>query len=188
MSEYQYYEFCNLKAPLTKEARNEMHALSTRAKVSTHGASYVYNYGNFKGNPKELLLKHFDVFFYISNWGSLQLTFKYANHEVNTTELKPYVLKHVIDVETQDPSILLDIHFSNEEGLGWLEAEEILPDLLPLYDEIKTGNYQFLRLVRDVSERMQTADFIERTNSLLLSEAEEAFFKYAEIDLKKFYE
>lgn len=62
MSEYQYYEFCSISKPLTREARMEMASLSSRAKVSTHGASYVYNYGDFKGDPKQLLLKHFDVF------------------------------------------------------------------------------------------------------------------------------
>jgi hypothetical protein len=38
--------------------------------------------------------------------------------------------------------ILLDIDFHNEDGFGWVAGEGILPDLLPLYDEIKSGNYQ----------------------------------------------
>jgi hypothetical protein len=63
MSEYQYYEFCRITTPLSSEARKEMVSLSSRAQVSTHGASYVYNYGDFRGNPEQLVLKHFDVFF-----------------------------------------------------------------------------------------------------------------------------
>ena len=55
MSEYQYYEFCKIHAPLSSEARKEMQSLSSRAKISTHGAIYVYNYGDFRGNAKEPL-------------------------------------------------------------------------------------------------------------------------------------
>ncbi|MCW5590456.1 MAG: hypothetical protein KIT27_12460, partial [Legionellales bacterium] len=69
MSEYQYYEFCSINKPLSTEARKEMLSLSSRASVGTHTASYVYNYGDFRGKPKQLVLKHFDVFFYISNFG-----------------------------------------------------------------------------------------------------------------------
>lgn len=83
MSEYQYYEFCKISAPLTAEVKKEMRSLSSRANVSTHGASYVYNYGDFRANPKELLLKYFDVFFYISNWGCIQLMFKYQRQNIH---------------------------------------------------------------------------------------------------------
>jgi hypothetical protein len=34
--------------------------------------NHVYNYGDFRGKPKELLLKRFDVFFYISNFGMVE--------------------------------------------------------------------------------------------------------------------
>ena len=137
MSEYQYYEFCKLNAPLTAEARKEMYSLSSRAKVSTHGASYVYNYGDFQGKPKELLFKYFDVFFYISNWGTIQLMFKYLEQQVDESALKKITIKHVIDCEKRNGHILLDISFSNEDGFGWLEGEGMLADFLPLYDEIK---------------------------------------------------
>ncbi|EKD72555.1 MAG: hypothetical protein ACD_45C00643G0004 [uncultured bacterium] len=63
MSEYQYYEFCSITSPISSEARKAMRSLSSRANVSTHGVSYTYNYGDFKGEPKKLLLKYFDVFF-----------------------------------------------------------------------------------------------------------------------------
>jgi|GEM_PF-4159007 len=36
MSEYQYYEFCNINKPTSPEARTEMKALSSRTKVTTH--------------------------------------------------------------------------------------------------------------------------------------------------------
>src|SRR5690348_13842640 len=111
MSEYQYYEFCKINTPLSTETRKEMYSLSSRAKVSTHGASYVYNYGDFRGNAEDLLLKHFDVFFYISNWGCIRLMFKYTTQEVDAGKLKKYCIKHIIDCKIQGSYVLLDINF-----------------------------------------------------------------------------
>lgn len=92
MSEYQYYEFCCISEPLSAEARREMHSLSSRAQVGTHGAHYVYNYGDFRGEPEALLLKYFDVFFYIANWGTLQLSFKYSVQDINIAEVKKFCI------------------------------------------------------------------------------------------------
>ena len=134
MSEYQYYEFCKINAPLTSDARKEMYSLSSRANVTTHGAFYIYNYGDFRGNPKELLLKYFDVFFYISNFGCIRLMFKYNEQEINVDKLKKHCVKHVISCEIQTSYVILDTYFSNEDGFGWIEGKGMLPDLLPLYD------------------------------------------------------
>ena len=82
---------------MTSEERKEMAALSSRVQITSHGASYVYNYGDFRGDPKQLLLKYFDVFFYISNFGTLQLMFKYPVQQIAAEELDKYCIKHVID-------------------------------------------------------------------------------------------
>ena len=185
MSEYQYYEFCRITTPLSSEARNEMASLSSRAQVSTHGASYVYNYGDFRGNPKQLVLKHFDVFFYISNFGTVRLIFKYPIHKINIDAINKYCIKHVITAETHNENFLLEIDVNNEDGFGWTEGEGILPDLLPLYDEIKSGNYQFLRIVNSLHEELNGKDkainnLINETN--ILSEAQEKFIECMGID------
>jgi hypothetical protein len=144
MSEYQYYEFCRIHSPISSEARKEMASLSSRANLGTHSASYVYNYGDFRGTPKSLILKYFDVFFYISNFGTVRLMLKYPIHQVNVEEIKKYSLKHVISCEVIDENLIIDIDIRNEEGFGWTEGEGVLADLLPIYDEIKSNNYQFL--------------------------------------------
>ena len=87
MSEYQYHEFCSIHQPLSAAARKKMNSLSSRAQVGTHNASYVYNYSDFRGNPKQLLLKYFDVYFYIASWGTVQLMFKYLSTQVDLKKL-----------------------------------------------------------------------------------------------------
>lgn len=180
MSEYQYYEFCKINTPLSQEARKEMASLSSRAKISTHGASYVYNYGDFRGDPEKLVLKYFDVFFYISNFGTVRLMFKYPVNQINTDEIKKYCIKHVISAELHGENILLDIYIHNEEGLGWTEGEGILADLLPLYDEIKSGNNQILQLVSSINEELienKNSASSEISENNILSEAQEAFLE-----------
>lgn len=131
-----------------------MASLSSRAHIGTHGAFYVYNYSSFKGDPRQLLLKHFDVFFYISNFGTIRLMFKYLNQQVNISMLKKYCVKPVISCERYGQDVLLDICISSDNGGGWIEGEGLLPDLLPLYEEIKSGDYRFLSLVLDVNDKL----------------------------------
>jgi hypothetical protein len=154
MSEYQYYEFCRLGSPLSPEARKEMAALSSRARVGTHSASYVYNYGDFRGDPKKLLLEYCDVFFYISNWGTVQLMFKYLNQEIDSGTLQQYCIEDVISCEQYDRYVVLSIGINNEDGGDWINGEDLLPDLLPLYEEIKSKNYHFLRLTSAVHNQL----------------------------------
>lgn len=147
MSEYQYYEFCRIHGPLSQEARQILKSLSSRAKVMSHSATYVYNYGDFPGDPKKLLLNYFDIFFYIANWGTIQLMFKYPMQQIQKDHLKQYLIKDVIGYKQYQQGTLLTIEPCNEEGFGWIDGENLLSDLLPLYDEIQFGNYQFLELI-----------------------------------------
>ena len=164
MSEYQYYEFCSLHSPLSAAACKEMKALSSRAQVGTHTASYVYHYGDFRGNAEALLLKYFDIFFYIANWGTVRLMFKYPTEQVDVEKLKKYHVKDVIICKVKENYVLLDIRVQNEEGFGWTEGEGLLSALLPLYEEIKLKNYQFLKLVKAVNDELTG----EKENSLSL--------------------
>jgi len=99
MSEYQYYEFCSIYKPLTKRVKEIMHELSSRARVGTHGAAYAYNYSDFPGDPIELLLDYFDVYFYIANWGTVELMFKYPSKEVSFQALRKKVIEDMIYCE-----------------------------------------------------------------------------------------
>lgn len=185
MSEYQYYEFCRLGSPLSPEARKEMAALSSRARVGTHSASYVYSYSDFRGDPKKLLLEYFDVFFYISNWGTVQLMFKYLDQEIDSDALKQYSIEDVICFEQYDPYVVLSVEINNEESGDWINGEELLPDLLPLYEEIKSKNYQFLRLASAVHHQLTG----EKQNALssvegVLSSAQAAFLRSVGIHRK----
>ena len=77
MSEYQYYEFQSIDRRLTQSEQEALSQLSSRAQISSTRAIFVYSYGDLPGKEKQLLVKYFDAMFYIANWGSLQLMFRF---------------------------------------------------------------------------------------------------------------
>lgn len=180
MSEYQYYEFCSLHSPLSAAARKEMTALSSRAQVGTHTASYVYHYGDFRGNAEALLLKYFDIFFYIANWGTVRLMFKYPTEQVDVEKLKKYIIKQVISCKVKENYAVLDVRVQNEEGFGWTEGEEVLSELLPLYKEIKSKNYQFFKLVKAINDKLTGKK--ENALSLMLADTKLSSAQVAFLD------
>lgn len=182
MSEYQYYEFCNINKPISSEVRTKMRALSSRTQTTTHSVAYTYNFGDFRGNPKELLAKYFDVFFYISNFGNLQLIFRYKKEDLDVNKIKTFFIQHVIEYETYGDYVLLDITIDDDNGgWGWIEGEGMLADLLPLYEEIKNGNYQLFLLIAFINAIYSDKDdyLINTLRKSLapLSFAQQAFIK-----------
>lgn len=98
MSEYQYYEFCRLDKPLTDNGRAKRKSLSSRVKIGTHDASFVYNYGDFPADPIKILSSYFDVLFYLSNFGSFRLVFKFPVNEIDLAAVKKYCFDDVINI------------------------------------------------------------------------------------------
>lgn len=152
MSEYQYHEFCNISNPMPKEVRKIMSSLSSRATLTSHGASYAYNYSDFGYDPIEILKDHFDIYFYIANWGTLRLAFKFNKLDTSIPELKNHQLENVINCIEYDDSIIIDIDLGIEEGFGWTDGEGMLAEMLPIYDELKNKNYQFLNLSKAMND------------------------------------
>lgn len=61
MSEYQYYEFQAIDRPLTPEEQGYVRTLSRRVEPTPVQAIFTYSYGNFRGDPLDLLETHFDA-------------------------------------------------------------------------------------------------------------------------------
>ena len=77
MSEYQYYEFRAIDRPLTEEEQRAVGKLSSRVDLSPSHAIFVYNYSDLPARAEDLLARYFDAMFYIANWGSCQLMFRF---------------------------------------------------------------------------------------------------------------
>ena len=148
MSEYQYYEFQAIDRPLTKKEQDEIRKLSSRVQLTPNQAIFLYNYGDFRGDPEKVLTQYFDMMFYIANWGTWQLMFRFPKAIVAPNWFQPYDLPDTVTISTTSKYIILDIQITEEEGIGgWIEGEVWMPRLLPLRDELLNGDLRLLYLV-----------------------------------------
>lgn len=147
MSEYQYYEFQAIDRPLTQDERAAISQLSSRVKPTATSASFTYSYGDFPGDPKKVLAQYFDVMYYIANWGTQQLMFRFPKSLISQKAIEPYCIDNCISLSFVGDWAILDWEFSQEEGFDyWIEGEGILSELIGLRQEILQQDYRGLYL------------------------------------------
>lgn len=129
MSEYQYYEFRAVDRPLSAEDRRALRALSTRADITSVSFVNSYEWGDFKGDPAELMERWFDLHLYLANWGTRRLMIRLPRRRVEGLGLErllpprgPAGLRAaganlVLDIERDE--IELD---DEDDGRGWLAS------------------------------------------------------------------
>ncbi|WP_019502350.1 hypothetical protein [Pseudanabaena sp. PCC 6802] len=147
MSEHQYYEFQTIDRPLSTSEQAEIKKLSSRVQLTPTQAIFVYNFGDFRGKPEQILTQYFDAMFYIANWGTWQLMFRFPKAIIDPSWFVPYDLPNAITVTTTPKYIVLDIQIIEEDGFGWVEGEGWLPELLPLRNDLLSGDLRLLYLV-----------------------------------------
>jgi hypothetical protein len=148
VSEYQYYEFQAVDRLLDAEARAQLRAISSRARITASSFVNSYDWGDLKADPLQLLERYFDLHLYLANWGTRQFAMKLpsrlvdhkaleaCNFEDDQVLLRP-AGKHVIlsilrdEIDTEDW----------DDGSGWLAA------LAPLRTELLAGDLRLLPLL-----------------------------------------
>ncbi len=146
MSEYQYYEFQALDRALTDDEQADISSLSSRVDLTRRRASFVYNYGDFRGNPDQVLAQYFDAMLYMANWGTTQLMFRFPKALVDLDQITPYCLEDAVSYSIAGDYVVLKIYWYAEEGRGWIDGEGWLDLLIPLRDDILRQDYRALYL------------------------------------------
>lgn len=123
MSEYQYHEWQTIDRLLTSEEQATVSQLSSHIDVSPSQAVVTYHWSSFGHDPKQVLLQYFDAYFYMANWGSLHLIFRFPKGLLDEADIEPYCVYEYITFETVGDYQVLELDFSPEEGEGWMEAE-----------------------------------------------------------------
>ena len=98
MSECQYYEFQTIDCPLTTKEQAAIKKLSSRVKLTPTQVIFLYSYSDFRGEPEKVLAQYFDLMFYIANWGSWRLTFRFPKAIANPEWFQPYILEDAISL------------------------------------------------------------------------------------------
>lgn len=191
MSEYQYYEFIAIDKPLTTQQMAELRSVSTRAKITATSFVNEYQWGSFKGNPKNWIAHYFDAFVYTANWGSCQFMLRVPLACLSPETLQTFQIEMLgfFEIEQTATHWILDWQLNESEnyerfdeyqGCNWmgqlvpLRDELLRGDLRPLYLGWLSGVYE---LNDDALEPPIPAGLGE------LSAAQTAFVEFLEIDV-----
>jgi len=174
MSEYQYYEFLAIDRPLNTEDLAYIRTLSSRVQPTPTHAVFTYSFGDFRGDPLQLLAKHYDAMLYLANWGSKQLAFRFPKAAIDWQALQPYYDGvEEIELTTAGQHVILDIAFDDDEGGDWIEGEGQLASLAPLRDDLLRGDLRALYLAWLASAARWAGADLEQDNEEEWDDAEE---------------
>ncbi len=76
MSEYQFIHFLAIDRPLDDKELAFMQRQSTRAEITRWEFTNVYHFGDFRGDPLEMLRRGYDVHLHYANFGIRRLMFR----------------------------------------------------------------------------------------------------------------
>lgn len=151
MSEYQYYEFQAIDRPLEEADKEALGRLSSRAEITSTKFTNVYNWGDFRGKPRNLMERWFDLHLYLANWGTRRMMIRLPKRLIDHSRLNGFVreLEEVEILEAGD-NLIVDIQFdsdqsgywySDEGGEGWLDS------LAPLRNDVLAGDLRLFYIL-----------------------------------------
>jgi hypothetical protein len=144
MSSFQYYEFHAVDRPLNEEEQAHISSLSSRVQLTPRQAIFTYAYGDFRGDPLELLARSFDMLFYQANWGTTQLAFRFPSSTIDPQQIEPYCIGMSIELLPKGEYTILNISITDEDMMDWIEPDGKGGGLLPLRDAIIQGDLRLL--------------------------------------------
>ncbi|MFB9688200.1 hypothetical protein [Amycolatopsis plumensis] len=147
MSEYQYYEFLAIDRPLDDREQAEVRSLSTRARITATSFVNEYHWGNFKGDPHQLMERFYDAHLYVANWGTHHVMFRLPGDLLDPDVVEEYCVGDgasawvtgeyiVLDFTSEDHAGEFDFDYDPESllsGIVGVRAELAAGDLRPLY-------------------------------------------------------
>jgi hypothetical protein len=145
MSEYQYYEFQALDWPLTQEQISRLRAYSSRAQITPRSFINEYNWGDFKGNPRQWMEEYFDAFLYYANWGSRQFMLRLPAKLLDPQVAASYCADESFSCHQKNDHIVLSFYaeledYEWEQDMGWLAS------LVPIRSDLMGGDHRALYL------------------------------------------
>jgi hypothetical protein len=145
MSEYQYYEFQAFDRPLTQNQMSQLRACSSRAQITPHSFVNVYNWGDFKGNPRQWMEQYFDAFLYFANWGSRWFMLRLPKKLLDPKVAAPYCTGNNFTYSQKDDHIILSFEAEHED-CEWAEERSWLASLLPIRSDLMRDDHRALYL------------------------------------------
>jgi hypothetical protein len=158
MSEYQYVAFRAVDRPVDETNLEYMRRQSTRAEITPWSFENEYHYGDFRGDPVQMLRRGYDIHLQYANFGIRKLLIRLPRGLAETLSFEPYLEEGSLEFlkHEQDSGGILCVDPAYEPGdLEELwEIDAFLDRLIPLRAEILDGDLRplyvaHLAIVRD---------------------------------------
>jgi hypothetical protein len=147
MSEYQHYEWQAIDRALNGNEVKEVGCLSSHMDLVTPTQAIVtYNWGDFKHDPVEVMLRYFDAMYYWANWGSRALAFRFPKGTIDLERVRAYRVDGWLTLREEGDYHLLDLDMLDQEPGDWDVGPDGLGPLVPLRQQIIEGDYRALYL------------------------------------------
>jgi hypothetical protein len=148
VSEYQYYEFTAVDRPLTTREQAELRSLSTRADITATSFVNTYEWGNFKGDPRQLMQRYFDAHLYLANWGTRQLMLRLPTRVLDPATVADYCVGDSASVWTAGTHIIVRLNQEDEDGTDEFDTDGhgLLASIIPVRADLAAGDLRLLYL------------------------------------------
>ncbi len=149
MSEYQYFEFQAIDRVLTADEQARLRTLSSRAEITAASFINHYQWGDFRGNPRQLVEDCFDLHLYLANWGTRRLIIRVPEHVLDKAETAAFLDEiDWVDVWTSGGNLIVDIDRNEvDAGSGWVDGSGWLAALAPLRTDLLAGDLRLFYLL-----------------------------------------
>jgi hypothetical protein len=84
--------------------------------------------------------------FYIANWGTTRLLFRFPRHLIDVKQVEPYCVEDYITYDIVNDYVVLEMQWDDEEYYAWTDGEGYLDGLVGLRDDILRQDYRVLYL------------------------------------------
>lgn len=148
MSGFQYYEFVAVDRRLTEADQDALRRISSRAEITATSLTNSYSYGDFKGDPDDLMDRYFDAMVYVTNWGTRTVRLRVPRATADLPAMRRYAVDRVIDVRATKAHVVLTLSVDEEDGGGWVgeDGDGWMQKLLGLRKELMAGDHRPLYL------------------------------------------
>lgn len=146
MSEYQYYEFLAVDRPLDARAQADVRSLSTRARITATSFVNEYHWGDFRGNPRQLMERYYDAHLYLANWGTRHVMLRLPRSLLDLDVAEHYCVDDQVTAWTAGKHLLLSLTSEDEADDCDYESQGPLSAIIGVRSELAAGDHRALYL------------------------------------------
>ena len=142
MSEYQFYDFLAVDRSLSRAEMAELRQITSRATITPTSLTNEYHWGDFKGDPIELLVRYFDAHVYDSNFGIRQFLIGVPRQAIDLEALRAYQVEGAFEVLERGDRVIVS-YLCEDEPWDWVEDEDSeswMGSLIALRTDLMNGD------------------------------------------------